>query len=193
MEKFLELSKQIHKNRTVESKYVFEIPLKIKKNTLIIDVIFYIFININSNHRLFKLISKNIMDIDRHYLILYSQYENFENLPKFIKDADNENINSLAIFIQYCYNMIDELDFDLVNSIFVKNNINYLSMKAFNDEDKIYFTEKCNNCNKYTNTKTKCGHNLCYQCILNIDECPICKQDTKLKILKRKKHIISYY
>ena len=40
MEKFLELSKQIHKNRTVESKYVFEIPLKIKKNTLIIDVIF---------------------------------------------------------------------------------------------------------------------------------------------------------
>ena len=82
--------------------------------------------------------------------------------------------------------MINELDFDLVSSIFVKNNINYLSMKEFNDEDKIYFTEKCNNCNKYTNTKTKCGHNLCYQCILNIDECPICKQDTKLKILKRK-------
>ena len=41
------------------------------------------------------------MNNDRNYLILYSEYGNFENLPKFIKNADDKNIYSLVIFIQY--------------------------------------------------------------------------------------------
>ena len=35
--------------------------------------------------------------------------------------------------------MINELEFDLINSIFVKNNINYLSMIEFNNLSMIEF------------------------------------------------------
>ena len=206
MEDFLNLSRGIYnifKNNTDANNnkdtFSFELPLRIKKYKLIIDVKFYISVNISTNHRKFNLISKDVLN-NTSNLILYSHEGLFENLPKFIKDkdADYENINSLAIFIEYCYKMINKLEFDLKNAIFVEDNvIDYLSMIAFNDENKIYFTEKCEICHKDINTKTICDHNLCYLCILNIDQCPICKQDMKLKFLKRiidyREYNISYF
>ena len=198
MDDFLNLSRGIYnifKNNTylkidTNTSISFKVPLKIKKCESIIDVNFYIDVDISTNYRKFNLISKNIKDENTCNLNLYSHEGLFENLPKFIKDkdADYENINSLAIFIEYCYKMINKLKFDLKNAIFVEDdkNIDYLSMIAFNDENKIYFTEKCEICHKDINTKTICDHNLCYLCILNIEQCPICEEDMKLKILKKK-------
>ena len=77
--------------------------------------------------------------------------------------------------------MIDNLTFDLASARFITNKTNALKKlvkEAFCDENKKYNDglNDCSVCFEKVNTKTKCGHDICFHCILKVDDCPICRK-----------------
>ena len=185
-EKFLDLSKFIF-NKKKNNGEVIELktPLLIQKNDVNIYVIFHIRLNLKIDTCEFRLESKNVFNRNGLNLILYEEASIFENLEKVnLKNNNDDNIRYLSIIIKKCYDMIDNMTFNLSYAKFVDNDddefiFTNLEKLSFNDKNKKYFdgSHECVVCYENVFTKTVCNHYLCYFCtIKSKNKCPLCRK-----------------
>ena len=191
-DKFFELSKTIYNKKNGYNNLVrnYRTPLRIKNGDLIIDVYFFIHIDLKDSYHSFDLESRYIYDENGYTLNLFKRGL-FNNLPNINeKNDDDENIKNLSIFIKHCYDMIDNLHFNLIDASFIYEDdyiIKKISKLTLDDENKKHYDgeDECGVCYEYVNTKTKCCNMyLCYFCILKVDKCPKCRKYFNVKKLK---------
>ena len=202
MSNFFKLAQNIYKNRTDPNSIEKQFPMKIKKNENEFKVYLHIYINFENKYHDFNYKSSELDNKEGFWLTLFRTGKRFENIEKFDINKDDEyNIDVLSKYLEFAYNYIDELVFDISDACFISKEeyeFKKLAKEAFCDENKMFDfgLNECSVCFEKVNTKTICGHDICFHCILKVNKCPICRRRKNInfcKQLKDSKHYMEGY